>query len=56
MNNNLVMDAMRLAEHAHRLIGQFRKAPEGDDRPSYFLHLVEDAWSAASETNRRYRG
>jgi (p)ppGpp synthase/HD superfamily hydrolase len=44
MNNNLVMDAMRLAERAHRLNGQFRKAPEGEDRPSYFLHLVEVSW------------
>ena len=44
MNNNLVMDAMRLAERAHRLKNQFRKAPKGEDRPSYFLHLVEVAW------------
>ena len=44
MNNNLVMDAMRLAERAHRLKGQFRKAPKGEDRPAYFLHLVEVSW------------
>lgn len=34
--------AMRLAEKAHR--GTRRKAPEGADRPDYFLHLTEVAW------------
>jgi len=40
--DNLVLSAMRLAEKAHR--GQYRKAPEGEDRPIYFLHLSEVAW------------
>ncbi len=41
---DLVLDAMRLAERAHRLRNHFRKAPEGEDRPAYFLHLAEVAW------------
>ena len=40
----LVMNAMRLAEYAHRRIGHRRKAPPGEDRPAYFLHLTEVAW------------
>lgn len=39
--NDLVLRAMRLAEKAHR--GGTRKAPEGEDRPAYFLHLAEVA-------------
>lgn len=47
--NDLVLNAMRLAEYAHRThykdpVGQFRKAPDGEDRPAYFLHLSEVAW------------
>lgn len=41
---DLVLDAMRLAERAHRQSNHFRKAPEGEDRPAYFLHLAEVAW------------
>ncbi|MCP5158993.1 MAG: bifunctional (p)ppGpp synthetase/guanosine-3',5'-bis(diphosphate) 3'-pyrophosphohydrolase [Gammaproteobacteria bacterium] len=40
--NMLVPNAMRLAEVAHR--NQRRKAPPGEDRPAYFLHLTEVAW------------
>lgn len=40
--NDLVLNAMRLAEFAHR--GHLRKAPAGEDRPVYFLHLSEVAW------------
>ncbi|MFZ1643274.1 MAG: HD domain-containing protein [Candidatus Contendobacter sp.] len=40
----LVPNAMRLAEYAHRQIGHRRKAPPGEDRPAYFLHLAEVAW------------
>lgn len=40
----LVPNAMRLAEYAHRKIGHRRKAPLGEDRPAYFLHLTEVAW------------
>lgn len=40
----LVLSAMRLAERAHREIGHRRKAPPGEDRPAYFLHLTEVAW------------
>lgn len=40
----LVLDAMRLAERAHRQGNHFRKAPAGEDRPAYFLHLSEVAW------------
>jgi (p)ppGpp synthase/HD superfamily hydrolase len=43
---DLVLDAMRLAERAHRQRNHFRKAPEGEDRPAYFLHLAEVAWMA----------
>jgi len=39
---DLVLESMRLAERAHR--PQRRKAPEGQDRPAYFLHLAEVAW------------
>jgi (p)ppGpp synthase/HD superfamily hydrolase len=39
---DLVLESMRLAERAHR--PQRRKAPEGQDRPAYYLHLVEVAW------------
>lgn len=41
---NLVLDAMRLAERAHRTRPQgphHRKAPEGEDRPAYFIHLAQ---------------
>lgn len=40
----LVPNAMRLAERAHRQRNHQRKAPPGEDRPAYFLHLVEVAW------------
>ena len=40
----LVPNAMRLAEYAHRKMGHRRKAPPGEDRPAYFLHLAEVAW------------
>ena len=43
----LVLDAMRLAERAHRTREQgphHRKAPEGEDRPAYFIHLAEVGW------------
>lgn len=39
---SLPLKAMRLAEQAHR--GIRRKAPAGEDRPDYFLHLCEVAW------------
>lgn len=45
--DTLVLDAMRLAERAHRTRQQgphHRKAPEGEDRPAYFIHLAEVAW------------
>lgn len=45
--DTLVLDAMRLAERAHRTREQgphHRKAPEGEDRPAYFIHLAEVAW------------
>jgi (p)ppGpp synthase/HD superfamily hydrolase len=47
--SNLVLRAMRLAEFAHRTLhlkGQphLRKAPEGVDRPPYFIHLAEVGW------------
>jgi (p)ppGpp synthase/HD superfamily hydrolase len=41
---DLVPDAMRIAERAHRGNNHFRKAPTGEDRPAYFLHLTEVAW------------
>lgn len=41
---DIVLDAMRLAERAHRQRNHFRKAPDGEDRPAYFLHLAEVAW------------
>ena len=40
----LVPNAMRLAEYAHRQRNHRRKAPPGEDRPAYFLHLAEVAW------------
>lgn len=40
----LVPNAMRLAEYAHRQMDHRRKAPPGEDRPAYFLHLAEVAW------------
>ena len=40
--SDLVLNAMRIAENAHR--GQKRKAPAGLDQPDYFLHLAEVAW------------
>ncbi len=44
-----MLRAMRLAEYTHRnhykdSAGHYRKAPEGEDRPAYFLHLTEVAW------------
>jgi (p)ppGpp synthase/HD superfamily hydrolase len=45
--DDLVFRAMRLAERAHRtreLGPHFRKAPEGEDRPAYFIHVTEVAW------------
>jgi len=44
---NLVLEAMRLAERAHRTRPQgphHRKAPDGEDRPAYFIHLAEVGW------------
>lgn len=43
-NDFLVLKAMRLAEYAHRQCKQRRKAPPGEDRPAYFLHVTEVAW------------
>lgn len=43
-SDSLVPLAMRLAEGAHRRIDHRRKAPPGEDRPAYFLHLAEVAW------------
>ncbi|RUQ35239.1 MAG: HD domain-containing protein [Candidatus Competibacteraceae bacterium] len=43
-SDSLVPLAMRLAECAHRRIDHRRKAPPGEDRPAYFLHLTEVAW------------
>lgn len=45
----IVLDAMRIAEWAHRTRyrkggAHYRKAPAGLDRPSYFLHLAQVAW------------
>jgi len=42
--DDLVLDAMRIAERAHRGRNHFRKAPGDEDRPAYFLHLTEVAW------------
>lgn len=47
MTDDLVLRAMRLAEAAHRKRPDgphLRKAPEGEDRPPYFIHLAEVAW------------
>lgn len=47
MKDDLVLRAMRLAEFAHRNRPEgphLRKAPEGGDRPAYFIHLAEVAW------------
>ena len=41
---NLVLDAKRLAERAHRTRPQgphHCKVPEGEDRPPYFIYLAE---------------
>jgi len=43
-DDSLVPNAMRLAEYAHRQRNHRRKAPPGEDRPAYFLHLAEVAW------------
>ncbi len=46
-SNDLVLRAIRIAEHAHRNRPQgphYRKAPKGKDRPYYFVHLAEVAW------------
>lgn len=45
--DDLVLRALRLAEFAHRNRPEgphFRKAPDGGDRPAYFIHLAEVAW------------
>lgn len=45
--DTLVLDAMRFAERAHRTRPEgphFRKAPAGEDRPAYFIHLAEVGW------------
>lgn len=45
--DDLVLNAMRLAEHAHRTRSagpHYRKAPAGEDRPAYFIHLAEVGW------------
>ena len=42
--DDIVLAAMRLAERGHREINHYRKAPPGEDRPAYFLHLTEVAW------------
>ena len=45
--STLVLDAMRLAERVHRTRKQgphLRKAPDGEDRPPYFIHLAEVGW------------
>src|SRR5690242_14412759 len=49
LSGDLVLDAMRISEWAHRTQyhkggPHHRKAPEGEDRPSYFLHLSQVAW------------
>ncbi|WP_419174319.1 HD domain-containing protein [Desulfosediminicola sp.] len=47
---DLVLNAIRLAEYAHRNRPQgphFRKAPPGQDRPCYFVHPAEVAWLLA---------
>ncbi len=44
---DLVLDAMRPAERAHRTRPEgphHRKASEGADRPAYFIHLAEVGW------------
>lgn len=51
--DDLVLDSMRIAEWAHRTRyrkggAHYRKAPEGRDRPSYFLHLAQVAWMLES--------
>ena len=46
-NNDLILRAIRLAEYAHRTRHKgphYRKAPEGEDRPSYFVHCAEVAY------------
>jgi (p)ppGpp synthase/HD superfamily hydrolase len=46
-SEDIVLHAIRIAEKAHRLRPQgphLRKAPEGEDQPSYFVHLAEVAW------------
>lgn len=48
--DDLVLNAIRLAEYAHRNRPQgphFRKAPPGQDRPYYFVHPAEVAWLLA---------
>jgi (p)ppGpp synthase/HD superfamily hydrolase len=44
---DLVLRAIRIAEYAHRNRPQgphYRKAPKGEDRPYYFVHLAEVGW------------
>ncbi len=40
----VVLTAIRLAERVHREHNHYRKAPKGEDRPPYFIHLAEVAW------------
>lgn len=50
MNVDIVIKAIRIAEYAHRNRPQgphHRKAPSGEDRPAYFVHLAEVAWILA---------
>lgn len=44
---DLVLRAIRIAEKAHRTRSQgphHRKAPDGQDRPYYLVHLAEVSW------------
>lgn len=49
-HHDLVLRAIRIAEKAHRtrpLGPHLRKAPEGEDRPYYIVHLAEVNWMVA---------
>jgi (p)ppGpp synthase/HD superfamily hydrolase len=46
-SEDIVLQAIRIAEKGHRTRSQgphLRKAPKGEDRPYYFVHLAEVAW------------
>jgi (p)ppGpp synthase/HD superfamily hydrolase len=46
-SEDIVLHAIRIAEKGHRTRSQgphLRKAPKGEDRPYYFVHLAEVAW------------